>query len=77
MGFPMVRDTRRISWLKPALKDFLEFPRDAQDRAATALTMVAERGTPDTAKPLSGLGSGVWELAIRSRGDAYRVVYAL
>ena len=24
-----------------------------------------------------GLGSGVWELAIRARGDAYRVIYAL
>jgi phage-related protein len=34
-------------------------------------------GTPDVAKPLTGLGGGVWELAIRSRGDAYRVVYAL
>jgi phage-related protein len=29
------------------------------------------------AKPLSGLGSGVWELAIKSRGDAWRVVYVL
>jgi len=26
---------------------------------------------------LTGLGSGIWELAIKSRGDAYRVVYAL
>ena len=29
------------------------------------------------AKPLTGLGSGVLELALRHRGDAYRVVYAL
>ncbi|HEY1631818.1 MAG TPA: type II toxin-antitoxin system RelE/ParE family toxin [Rhizomicrobium sp.] len=26
---------------------------------------------------MHGLGGGVWELAIKSRGDAYRVVYAL
>jgi phage-related protein len=32
---------------------------------------------PDIAKPLAGLGSGVWELAIKARGDAFRVVYAL
>ena len=32
---------------------------------------------PDVAKPLTGLGSGVWELAIKERGDAYRLVYAL
>jgi len=32
---------------------------------------------PDIAKPLTGLGSGVMELALKHRGDAYRVVYAL
>lgn len=26
---------------------------------------------------MSGLGSGIWELALRARGDAFRVVYAL
>ena len=41
------------------------------------MTIVADGGAPDIAKPLSGLGSGVWELAIRERGDAFRVVYAL
>lgn len=32
---------------------------------------------PEVAKPLAGLGSGIWNLAIRERGDAFRVVYAL
>ncbi|HKV55470.1 MAG TPA: type II toxin-antitoxin system RelE/ParE family toxin [Candidatus Binataceae bacterium] len=73
----MIRNTRKVNWLKAALKDYLEFPKEAQDRAATALTYVAEGATPDIAKPLKGLGSGIWELAIKSRGDAYRVVYAL
>jgi phage-related protein len=73
----MVRNTRTINWLKAALKNFLDFPQDAQDKASTALTFVAEGAKPDIAKPLVGLGSGVWELAIKSRGDAYRVVYAL
>lgn len=73
----MTRNTRRINWVKAALKDYWKFPKEAQDRAATALTYVAEGATPDIAKPLTGLGSGIWELAIKSRGDAYRVVYAL
>lgn len=73
----MVRNTRKISWVKAALKDFRGFPQDAQVRAMTALTFIAEGATPDIAKPLAGLGGGVWELAIKSRGDAYRVVYAL
>ncbi|MEA2728924.1 MAG: hypothetical protein QOF70_3399, partial [Acetobacteraceae bacterium] len=32
---------------------------------------------PTIAKPLTGLGSGVVELALRHRSDAFRVVYAL
>lgn len=73
----MVRNTRKIGWVKAALKNFQGFPEAAQARALTALTVIADGATPDIAKPLSGLGSGVWELAIKSRGEAYRVVYAL
>jgi phage-related protein len=73
----MIRGTRKISWIRAAWKDFSKFPRDAQDRAGAALTMIGDGTTPDIAKPLSGLGSGIWELAIKSRGDAFRVVYAL
>ena len=42
-----------------------------------ALTVVAGGGMPGMAKPLKGFGSGVLELALRHRGEAYRVVYAL
>ena len=68
---------RKISWVKAARKDFEAFPVRAIDRALDALTIVADGGAPDVAKPLAGLGAGVWELAIKERGDAYRVVYAL
>ncbi len=73
----MVIRTRPISWLKAASKDFERFPQGAQIEMARALTIVAEGGHPDIAKPLHGLGGGVLELALRHRGDAYRVVYAL
>ena len=33
--------------------------------------------TPDIAKPLTGLGSGVWELAIKERSGTFRVIYLL
>ena len=68
---------RTVSWIKAARKDFEAFPARAIDRALDALTVVADGGTPDIAKPLAGLGAGLWELAIKERGDAYRVVYAL
>jgi phage-related protein len=37
----------------------------------------AEGGKADIAKPLHGLGSGVFEIALRFKGDAFRVVYGV
>jgi phage-related protein len=73
----MLRNTRPISWLKAARKDFEDFPQGAQIEMARALTILAEGRMPDIAKHLTGFGSGVMELALRHRGDAFRVVYAL
>ena len=69
--------TRPLSWLKAARKDFERFPEGAQIELARALTIVADGGFPDIAKPLTGIGSGVFELALRFRSDAFRVVYAV
>ena len=38
----MVRETRPISWIKAARKDFEEFPEDAQVEILRALTIAAE-----------------------------------
>jgi len=73
----MTRRTRPVSWIKAALKAFEEFPEGVQSICLTALTIAAEGGKADIAKPLHGMGSGVFELALRSRGDAFRVVYAV
>src|SRR5258708_18363228 len=72
-----MRMTRPISWLKAALKDFEAFPKGAQDEALAALTVAAEGAKADVAKPLKGFGSGVMEIELKHRGDAFRVVYAL
>ena len=71
------RKTRPVSWIKAALKDFEAFPRDAQSPFLTALTIAAEGGKADIAKPMQGVGSGVFEIALAFRGDAFRVVYAI
>ncbi len=72
-----VRKTRPVSWIRGALKDFEAFPRGAQSPFLTALTIAAEGGKVDIAKPMHGLGSGVFEIALAFRGDAFRVVYAV
>jgi phage-related protein len=73
-----MRTTRRsIAWLKGARRDFDAFPEGARETLLDALTVVADGGMPSIAKPLKGFGSGVLELALAFRGDAYRVVYAV
>jgi phage-related protein len=69
--------TRPISCLKPALRDFQSFPAAAQARLLDALTAASAGGKADIAKPLKGFGSGVVEIALKHKGDAFRVVYAL
>ncbi len=73
----MTRNTRPVSWIKSALKDFESFPEEARSICLTAFTIAAEGGKPDIAKPMLGLGSGVFEIALPFRGDAFRVVYAV
>jgi phage-related protein len=74
---PITRKTRPISWIKAALKEFERFPAEAQTICLTALTIAAENGKADIAKPLKGVGSGVFEIALPFRGNAFRVVYAV
>jgi phage-related protein len=73
----MNRYTRSVSWIRAALKEFETFPEEAQLICLAALTIAAEGGKPDIAKPMHGLGSGVFEVALPFRGDAFRVVYAV
>jgi phage-related protein len=71
------RATRPISWIKAARRDFEKFPIQAQKICLAALTIAAEDGKADTAKPLRGIESGVFEIALAFRGDAFRVIYAV
>jgi phage-related protein len=73
----MTRKTRPVSWIKAALREFEAFPEGARSIYLAALTIAAEGGKADIAKPLHGLGSGVFEIALPFHGDAFRVVYAL
>ena len=60
-----------------ARKTFESFPDGAQSICLAGLTIAAEGGKADVAKPMKGLGSGVFEIALPYRGNAFRVVYAV
>jgi phage-related protein len=73
----MVPKTRPVSWIRLALKEFDGFPEGARAICMASLTIAAEGSKADIAKPLHGLGTGVFEIAVPFRGNAYRVVYAV
>lgn len=72
-----MRVTRPVSWFAPARKAFEDFPEGAREIMVDALSVAAEGGTAGIAKPMKGLGSGIFEIALPYRGNAFRVVYAV
>jgi len=68
---------RRVSWIKQAKKDFLKFPEAVRHQIETALMMARCGEKADSVKPLAIFGSGVFEIALPYRGDAFRAVYAV
>jgi phage-related protein len=72
-----MRNTRKISWVKAARKDFETFPEDVQSDMFDALTLAAEGELSGKAKPFKGVDGGVFEIALRHRGDAFRAIYAI
>lgn len=72
-----LKTTRPVSWISSARKAFTDFPAGAQEIILSALTIAAEGGKTDISKPMKGLGSGVFEVALPYRGNAFRVIYAV
>ena len=73
----MTRATRPVSWVRAARKRFRSFPDGAQSICLSALTIAAEGSKAGIAKPMHGLGSRVFEIALAHRGNAFRVVYTV
>ena len=70
-------DPRSISWVNAARREFETFPAKVQTEGLAALTVAAEGSKTDHAKPLHGLGSGVFEIILNDRAGTFRVVYAV
>lgn len=64
-------------WLGGSKRNLRDFPRGAQKLLGDELQLIQFGGMPKDAKPFSGVGSGVLEIALRYASDAYRVVVAV
>ncbi len=68
---------RPVVWLGNSKRNLQEFPKEAQKLLGDELQLMQFGGMPKDAKPFKGIGSGVFEIALRYAKDAYRVVLAV
>jgi phage-related protein len=68
---------RSVVWLGNSKRNIQAFPTDAQKLIGDELQLMQDGGMPRDAKPFKGIGSGVFEIALLHRGEAYRVVVAV
>ncbi len=70
-------DRKILYWEGSSKKDFKEFPVTVQKDMGIALFVVQLGRTPDSAKQLKGIGSGVYEIVDSYGGEAFRAVYVV
>ena len=68
---------RPVVWVGHSKKNLLGFPLGVRKLIGDELQFMQFGGMPKDAKPFKGVGSGVFEIAIRYDTDAYRTVVAV
>ena len=68
---------RPLVWMGDSKKKLRAFPMGAQKVIGDELQFIQFGGMPKDAKPLKGIGSGVFEIALQYDTDAFRTVVAV
>ena len=68
---------RPVRWMGDSKKNLLKFPLEVKKVIGDELQFIQFGGMPKDAKPFKGVGSGVFELAIKHDKEAYRTVVAV
>lgn len=68
---------RPLVWMGNSKRNIQDFPEGAKKLIGDELQLIQFGGMPKDAKPFKGVGSGVFEIAIRFNKDAYRTVVAV
>jgi phage-related protein len=68
---------RPLVWLGNSRRNIQAFPTEVKKTIGFELQLIQFGGMPKDAKPFKGVGSGVFEIALRHATDAYRTVVAV
>ncbi len=71
------KNIRPVAWLGDSRKQVRGFPQEVRKSIGVALYDAQKGDNAPTAKPFTGIGSGVFEIALRFDKNAYRAVYAV
>ena len=77
MEKPELPVLRLVVWLGNSKANLLDFPEEVRKLMGDELQLMQYGGMPQNAKPYRGLGSGVFEIALRYETNAYRAVVAV
>jgi phage-related protein len=77
MARKLAPDEKPISWVRSSKKDFMTFPKEVQAEMGNALGVAQFGGKHPSAKPLKGLGSGLFEVVEDYDGNTYRAAYTV
>ena len=77
MEYPEQLVLRILVWLEDSRRSVQDFPKGAQKLLGDELQLIQFGGMPKDAKPFKGVGSGVFEIALRYASGAYRVITAV
>ena len=66
-----------VKWIGDSREKLRSFPKRARETIGAALRIAQTGGKHQHAKPLIGVGSGVFEIAVRYDTNAYRAVYTV
>ena len=70
-------DPKPLQWVGSSRNDLKAFPANVRGRVGFALYQAQIGIKHSSAKPLSGMGSGVMEVVSRFDKDTYRAVYTV
>jgi phage-related protein len=68
---------RPLVWIGNAKRSLQAFPKGAQKIIGDELQLIQFGGMPKDAKPFEGVGSSVFEIALRYDAEAYRTLLAV
>ena len=71
------RDLKQVIWVGNAKKKLKKFPESVQKDIGYALYFAEKGGLSPIAKPLKGIGSGVFEIRATHKTNTYRAVYTV